>query len=75
MTVKNSPVDTLTRLGIDTNIWAAREAHAADAVHYTFGHLSPANVIALAHLTAEGQWDISIKEHSRGVRVIFRDIR
>ncbi|GAA1250778.1 hypothetical protein JOF42_002442 [Microbacterium phyllosphaerae] len=75
MSLTTNPIDTLTRLGIDTTMWAAREAHATDAVHYTFGHLSPANVLALAHLTAEGKWDISIKEHSRGIRVIFRNRR
>lgn len=73
MTLTTNPVDTLNKLGIDTTMWAARQTQAGETTHYTFGHLSPANVIALAHLAAEGKWYISVKEHRRGVRIIFRE--
>ena len=69
----NTPVDTLNTLGIDTTIWAARQVHTGVTKHYTFGHLSPANVLALAHLAAEGKWLITVKEHRGGVRIVFRD--
>lgn len=75
MTLTTNPVDTLSKLGLDTAMWAAREFIAGDNIQYTFGHLSPANVTALAHLVAEGHWAISVKEHRQGIRVIFRDAR
>lgn len=76
MTLASSPLDTIKALGhIESSMWSTRETNTEGGAHYTFSHLSPRNVVALAHLVAAGKWNINIKGHHGGIRLTFRDIK